>query len=118
MLPTLGGWCAGRNPPFVSRRHSAERATRASHSTHRRLLALSPRRTAVSPLPPSLLGDLARHIVTDLVGVSFLFRSRGSRPTPCGVAGCAVGGVSSGRKWPESHPPAHQPKLSFYLSIG
>ncbi len=29
-ISILVGWCAGRNPPFVHGRHSAERATRAS----------------------------------------------------------------------------------------
>ena len=62
---------------------------------HRRLFALSPRRTAVSPFPPSLLGDLARLTVTGWVDVPFLFWSQGSRPTPCGVADCVVDGVSS-----------------------
>jgi len=45
------GWCAGRNPPFVQWRHSAKRATRVSRRNHRRLFALSPCRTAVSPHP-------------------------------------------------------------------
>jgi len=34
-------------------RHPAERATRTSPRSHRRLLALPPRRPAVSTLPPA-----------------------------------------------------------------
>ena len=89
------GWCAGRNPPSVLDGIQLNGLPASCTVTHRRLFALPPRRTAVSPFPPSLLGDLARLNVTGLVDVPFLFWSQGSHLTPCGIADRVVNGVSS-----------------------
>ena len=77
---------------------------------HRRLFALPPCRSAVSPLPSSILNDLARIIVLSRMDVPFLLWSQDPRLVPLrALQFCAVGGVSSNACAFESRPPAHQP---------
>ena len=84
--------------------------------THRRLFALPPCRSAVSPLPSSILNDLAHIIVLSRMDVPFLLWSQDSRLASLrALQFCAVGGVSSNACAFESRPPAHQPMR--YLEV-
>ena len=80
----LEGWCAGHNPPFVQRRHSAKRATRAS----RRQLpgVYLPFHLAGQPfhrIQPNILNTLnVHHRPSAELDVSFLRCCQGSHPTP------------------------------------
>jgi len=92
-VTVLEGWCAGRNPPSVQRRHSSNRATRVSPQlVIDAYLPFLPCRTAVSTLPRDVLGNLACLLATRLVDVPFLLCCQGSRPTPLqALQGCGVG---------------------------
>jgi hypothetical protein len=68
----------------------------------------------------SILNTLSVHHRTSVEpDVSFLRCCQGSHPAPYQerYEVCVVGGVSSRSKKRDSHPPAHQPKLSMAISF-
>jgi len=113
----VGGWCAGRNPPFV--------LTAFSYTGYPRLLQKSqtpirPFTLQVSRFTASnrILSDLTRIILIPRLDVPFLLRSQGSHPTPLqALQFSMVGGVSSGNK-ARSRPPAHQPTKTIFHGHG
>ncbi len=113
----LEGWCAGHNPPFVQRRHSAKRATRTSrrHLTG----AYLPFHLAGQPFhrnPPNILNTFKACIIVVTLSGTYRF---------CAVAKAlalrpmrALRRLRGGRSFltlreRDSHPPAHQPKQSM-----
>lgn len=82
---------------------------------HRRLFALTPCRSAVSPFRLNFLDDMGGNGMSShshkLSFVSFLICCQGSRLAPLRtLQGCMVDGVSSTPRGVESRPPTHQPQ--------
>jgi len=57
------GWCAGRNPPSVQRRHSAKRATRASRRNSQAPICPFTLQVGRFTASTGILNDLTRIIV-------------------------------------------------------
>jgi len=112
-------WCAGRNPPFVQRRHSAKRATRASR---RRLPGVySPFHLAGQPfhrIQPNILNTYACIIVpTPSWTCRFCAVAKALALRPMRALRCLRGGRSFLTLHErDSRPPAHQPRLSMESS--
>jgi len=89
-----GGWCVGRNPSFVlgSIRLSGQPAPLAA--VHRRLFALAPRGTAVSPQPPASSSS-AESSSSDRWTSRFCSVARALAPRLTASRCCLVDGVSS-----------------------
>jgi len=111
------GWCAGRNPPSVQRRHPAKRATRAS--LQNLTGAYLPFHLAGQPFQRfhfNILNDLARITVTRWMDVSFLLRSQDSRPAPLTDATSLQCGRSFLRCFGHPEPSASSPAKKILIN--
>ena len=109
----VGGWCAGRNSPSVLGGILLYGLPAPPAGGIRRLFALSPCGSVVSPLPYSVLvpDRESSHLPRE---VSFLSGADALAPRLTASQSCTVDEVSSDPYGPGSHPPAHQPLGHIY----
>lgn len=105
----VGGRCAGRNPPSVLGSIQLYGLPAPPAGGTRRLFALSPCGSAVSPLPHGVLAPDrgSQHLPGE---VSFLSGADALAPRLSASQPCSVDGVSSDPHGPGSRPPAHRPR--------